>query len=65
MLDDALRLTIDQLFYPGYDFSKIYKKEQKQQNNLKEILNDFYNKINFKTKTLKTEILHQNKSNAF
>ena len=63
MLDDALRLTIDQLFYPGYDFSKIYKKEQKQQNNLKEILNDFYNKINFETKTLKTEILHQNKSN--
>ena len=63
MLDDALRLTIDQLFYPGYDFSKIYKKEQKQQNNLKEILNDFYNKLNFETKTLKTEILHQNKSN--
>ena len=27
MLDDALRLTIDQIFPPHYDFSKNYKKE--------------------------------------
>ena len=32
MLDDALRLTIDQIFYPSYDFSKNYKK-----NKIKEI----------------------------
>ena len=45
MLDDALRLTIDQLFYPGYDFSKIYKKGKKQNSCLKKILNYFKNKI--------------------
>ena len=60
MLDDALRLTIDQLFYPGYDFSKIYKKEQKQQNNLKEILNNFKNKIELENKILNTESDHLN-----
>ena len=32
MLDDALRLTLDQLFSPGYDFSKIYNSEEKNIN---------------------------------
>ena len=54
MLDDALRLTIDQLFNPGYDFSKNYKKDKKN-NKLKKILNDFKDKIESDNKYLKTE----------
>ena len=54
MLDDALRLTIDQLFNPGYDFSKMYKKEKKN-NKLKIILKDFKDKIESDNKKLKTE----------
>jgi len=56
MLDDALRLTIDQLFNPGYDFSKIYKKD-KNENNLKIIANNFKEKIEYENKYLKTEII--------
>ena len=45
MLDDALRLTLDKVFEPVYDFSKNYKgeytPEQKQQLNNSEIKVDF------------------------
>ena len=63
MLDDSLRLTIDQLFYPGYDFSKIYKEENKQNNiiNLNSILNNFRNKIQNENKRLLTEYIHKDK----
>ena len=44
MLDDALRLTLDQIFNPGYDFSKIYKDEE-EENNMKMVLNNLKNKI--------------------
>ena len=54
MLDDALRLTIDQLFNPEYDFSKIYQKDKKE-NNLKIILNNFRDKVEFDNKRLKTD----------
>ena len=43
MLDDALRLTLDQIFSPGYDFSKIYKSEENE-NNMKMVLNNLKNK---------------------
>ena len=61
MLDDSLRLTIDQLFYPGYDFSKIYKGDKKE-NNLKKILNNFINKIKYEKKILKTENIHKSEN---
>ena len=61
MLDDTLRLTIDQVFNPGYDFSKRYKND-KNQNNLKLILNEFKDKTNYKNHILKTEIINQNKN---
>ena len=38
MLDDALRLTIDELFNPGYDFTKVYKDENNKKD-LKIIMN--------------------------
>ena len=44
MLDDALRLTLDQLFNPCYDFNKIYKDEEST-NNMKMVLNNLKNKI--------------------
>ena len=44
MLDDALRLTLDQIFNPGYDFSKIYKNEE-EETNMKIVLNNLKNKI--------------------
>ena len=44
MLDDALRLTLDQIFNPGYDFSKIYKDEN-EETNMKMVLNNLKNKI--------------------
>ena len=55
MLDDALRLTIDQLFNPAYDFSKMYKKDN-DENTLKIIANEFKNKVELENKYLKTEI---------
>ena len=60
MLDDTLRLTIDQLFNPGYNFSKMYKSDKK--NNLNLILSDFKDKINYEKHLLKTEIINQNKN---
>jgi tubulin--tyrosine ligase/tubulin polyglutamylase TTLL9 len=57
MLDDALRLTIDQLFNPGYDFSKMYKKD-KIGNNLKIITNNFKEKIESENRNIKTETIH-------
>ena len=44
MLDDALRLTLDQLFNPCYDFNKIYQDEE-QTNNMKMVLNNIKNQI--------------------
>ena len=44
MLDDALRLTLDQIFNPGYDFNKIYKDEN-EETNMKMVLNNLKNKI--------------------
>ena len=44
MLDDALRLTLDQLFNPGYDFNKIYKGEEENKN-IEMVLNNLKNKI--------------------
>ena len=55
MLDDALRLTIDQLFNPAYDFSKMYKKDN-DENTLKIITNEFKDKVELENKYLKTEI---------
>ena len=44
MLDDALRLTVDQIFEPKYDFSLNYKDEE-EINNLKIVENNLKNKI--------------------
>ena len=44
MLDDALRLTLDQLFNPGYDFNKIYKGEEENKN-IEMVLHNLKNKI--------------------
>ena len=44
MLDDSLRLTLDQLFNPEYDFSKIYKNEEEKENR-ELVLNNLKNKI--------------------
>ena len=44
MLDDALRLTVDQIFDPKYDFNLNYKDEE-EINNLKNVENNLKNKI--------------------
>ena len=44
MLDDALRLTVDQIFEPKYDFNLNYKDEE-EINNLKIVENNLKNKI--------------------
>ena len=44
MLDDALRLTLDQIFEPKYDFTLNYKNEE-EKNNLKNVENNLKNKI--------------------
>ena len=54
MLDDALRLTIDQLFNPVYDFSKNYKKN-KDEAKLKRISENFKKDIKDNNKIIKTE----------
>ena len=54
MLDDALRLTIDQIFYPSYDFSKNYKKNKKE-DKLKKIRKYFRKSIKDCNKYFKTE----------
>ena len=57
MLDDALRLTIDQIFYPAYDFKKNYKKNKNQnKNNHKKIKEYFEKKIDVCHRNYKTEI---------
>ena len=58
MLDDALRLTIDKLFNAKYDFEKINminKNEYKNKYNLKTIMNNFKEKIEYPNKIIKTE----------
>ena len=45
MLDDALRLTLDQIFSPEYDFSKNYKNEEENKN-IEIVLNNLKNEIN-------------------
>ena len=58
MLDDALRLTIDKLFNAKYDFEKINtinKNEYKNKYNLKSIMNNFKEKIEYSNKIMKTE----------
>ena len=45
MLDDALRLTLDQIFSPEYDFSKNYKNEEENKN-IEMVLNNLKNEIN-------------------
>ena len=44
MLDDALRLTIDQLFETKYDFDLIKKNKTKEENNLYNNILNSYNK---------------------
>ena len=44
MLDDALRLTLDQIFNPCYDFNKNFNDEEKT-NNMKMVLNNLKNQI--------------------
>ena len=44
MLDDALRLTLDQIFEPKYDFSLNYKNEEERKN-LINVENNLKNKI--------------------
>ena len=58
MLDDALRLTIDQIFYPTYDFSKNYKKEKKdkKEDDLRMIAKNFIKNIDDAHKYIETEI---------
>ena len=45
MLDDELRLTLDQVFEPKYDFNKNYKNEEEAKN-LKKHRKHLKNKIN-------------------
>ena len=47
MLDDALRLTLDQLFETKYDFNLNYKKSE----NIKDMLNDINKNKNEKKET--------------
>ena len=44
MLDDALRITLDQLFNPEYDFSKIYRNEEDRKN-IEIVFNNLKNKV--------------------
>ena len=57
MLDDALRLTIDQIFTPKYDFSRNYKKYRKnEKENKMRIISDYFKeKIKYNHKYTKTE----------
>ena len=45
MLDDALRITLDQVFEPKYDFKMNYKNNE-ESNNLKNVENNLKNNIN-------------------
>ena len=56
MLDDALRLTIDQLFETKYDFNLIKKNKTKEENNLyNNILNNYNKAIKDKDESNKKE----------
>ena len=56
MLDDALRLTIDQIFNPVYDFTKNYKKNKnKDGDKFKKISENFRKEIKNQRKFIKTE----------
>ena len=46
MLDDALRLTLDQIFEPKYDFSLNYKRKD-ENDNLETIYFSLRNKIEY------------------
>ena len=59
MLDDALRLTLDKIFNPGYDFSKIYKSEENE-NNMKMVLNNLKNKRDPNAPNSSTEDVSKN-----
>ena len=65
MLDDALRLTIDQLFETKYDFDLIKKNKTKEENNLyNNILNSYNKAIKEKDEINKKENhLEYNKDN--
>ena len=55
MLDDALRLTIDQLFETKYDFNLNYKRSEN--------INDLLNKVNQNNQNEKKEDTNDNKNN--
>ena len=65
MLDDALRLTIDQIFNPVYDFTKNYKKNKnKDEDKFKKISENFRKEIKNQRKFIKTENnIHKNTQN--
>ena len=65
MLDDALRLTIDQIFNPVYDFTKNYKKNKnKDEDKFKKISENFRKEIKNQGKFIKTENnIHKNTQN--
>ena len=55
MLDDALRLTIDQLFETKYDFNLNYKRGEN--------INDVFNEVNQNNQNEKKEDTNDNKNN--
>jgi len=59
MLDDALRLTLDKIFSPRYDFSKIYKNEEND-NNMKMVLNNLKNKRDPNAPNSSTDDINKN-----
>jgi len=59
MLDDALRLTLDKIFSPRYDFSKIYKNEEND-NNMKMVLNNLKNKRDPNAQNSSTDDINKN-----
>ena len=62
MLDDALRLTLDQIFEPKYDFNLNYKNED-EENNLKNVENNLKNKINPNCINSNNDIINEKKEN--
>jgi len=57
MLDDALRLTIDQIFETKYDFNVIRKNRTKEDiNNYKILLNNYNNKIDINGKNVSSSL---------
>ena len=60
MLDDALRLTLDQLFEPKYDFSLSYKKMD-ELDILEEVLNNLKNNNDLNSQNNKKKTIVDNK----